>query len=80
MKHHESCMFDRRDCAKSEDVGSIQLNCRDYLPSLLSFASSRRVDFKLEHLSLPRFFYGDVDDGEGCGVLVLEDLSRRGFR
>ena len=37
---------------------------------------------------MPRFFYGDVVDeeadegegGRGCGVLVLEDLSTRGFR
>ncbi len=52
---------------------------RDYIPSLLSFAASRNDKFKLRHLQIPKYFYGSVSDDGACGVLVLEDLSRKGY-
>ena len=44
------------------------------------FLGSRGKSFSnFKYFSIPKFVYGDVND-EGEGVLVLDDLSSRGFR
>lgn len=49
------------------------------LPKLLEFAHTNSPQMKLKHFGIPTFLYGDVSTS-GEGVLVLEDLTPRGFK
>jgi hypothetical protein len=54
---------------------------RNVIPCLQEFLHSCGKNFFniFQHFSLPKFIYGDVTEN-GEGVLVLEDVSSRGFR
>ena len=42
------------------------------------FMHSKNPEFRLQHFQIPQFVYGDLTT-KGEGVLVLEDLSIKGF-
>lgn len=49
------------------------------MPAVHKFVKLRAPDFRFSHFQTPRFRHGDTDVGTGSGVLVLKDLSARGF-
>jgi len=48
------------------------------MPTLEAFMLSKNPDFRLQNFHLPHFVYGDVTS-KGEGVLVLEDVSIKGY-
>ncbi len=56
------------------------MNCffSQVLPTLINFMKVSNPNMKLKHFTVPKFVYGDVTQN-GEGVLVLEDLSAKGY-
>ena len=48
------------------------------MPTLEAFMHTKNPDFKLQYFQLPHFVYGEATS-KGEGVLVLEDVSTKGY-